>query len=112
MRNETSFHNTIDGTVRPFQTYTIEEGWQSTSTMVALSESVGYQFYPFFHPYVGRDRAFVANMKLSLMQRLNDGGVTELLGSDTLYMPQPNPTSSSQPLQVLTNSTQAVLAAN
>lgn len=112
MRNETSFHNTIDGTVRPFQIYTAEKGWQSTSTVVALSESVGYQFYPFFHPYVGRDRAFVANMKLSLMQRLNDGGVTELLGSDTLYMPQPNPTSTSQPLQVLANSTQAVLAAN
>ena len=83
--------------------------------MISRTRSVSYQVFPFFHPYVGRDRAFVSNVPgvwLSLIQRLRDGGVTELEQSDTLYMPQPNPPTSAQPLTVLANSTRATLAAN
>ena len=112
MANSQSFHNTVDQTVRPYQTYTSENVWAPASTVVSNTESVTYEFYPFFHPYVGRDRAFVRGMMLSLIQRLRDGGVTELEQSDTLYMPQPNPPSSAQPLQVQPGSTRATLAAN
>ena len=107
-----SFHNTVDQTVRPYQTYTQQKIWEPAGPIVTSTESVAYQFYPFFHPYVGRDRAFVPGVMLSLIQRLRDGGVTELLQSDTLYMPQPNPLASAQPLQVQPNSTRATLAAN
>ena len=107
-----SFHNTVDLTVRPYQQYTQQNEWGPAAPIVTSTESVAYQFYPFFHPYVGRDRAFVPGVMLSLIQRLRDGGVTELLQSDTLYMPQPNPLASAQPLQVQPNSTRATLAAN
>ena len=107
-----SFHNTIDQTVRPYQSLNTNNIWIPTQTVVKRTQSVAYQFYPFFHPYVGRDRAFVPGVMLSLIQRLRDGGVTELEESDTLYMPQPNPPSSAQPLQVQPNSTRATLAAN
>ena len=79
---------------------------------VTNQDNVSYQFYPFFHPYVGRDRAFVPGVQLSLIQLLNEGGIEELEGADTLFMPQPNPASSAQPIQVQPNSTRAVLAAN
>ena len=111
-QNNQSFHNTVDQTVRPYQTYTQKGLWWPTQTVVSRTESLSYQFYPFFHPYVGRDRAFVAGVKLSLIQRLRDGGVTELENSDTLYMPQPNPPASVQPLTVQPNTTRATLAAN
>src|SRR5271165_5974268 len=107
-----SFHNTVDNTVRPYQSNTIYGTWVPISTVVSRTQSVAYQFYPFFHPYVGRDRAYVSGVMLSLIQRLRDGGVAELLESDTLYMPQPNPPGSAQPLTVLPNSTRATLAAD
>jgi hypothetical protein len=113
-----SFHNTIDQTVRPYQTYTSIGVWGPTASVVARTESVGYQFYPFFHPYVGRDRAAIPNvtppLMLSLIQRLREGGVSELEASDTLYMPQPQPQppANALPLTVLPNSTRATLAAN
>ena len=107
-----SFHNTVDQAVRTYQTYTPKQIWGPVQKVVSRTESVAYQFYPFFHPYVGRDRAYVPGVMLSLIQRLRDGGVTELEESDTLYMPQPNPPTSAQPLIVLPNSTRATLAAN
>src|ERR1035438_8883679 len=116
-----SFNGTIDQTVRPYQTYTTQGVWVPASTVVSLKESVAYQFYPFFHPYVGRDRAAIPNpppnappMMLSLIQRLREGGVSELEASDTLYMPQPQPqpTANPVPFTVLPNSTRATLTAN
>ena len=107
-----SFHKTIDQQVRPYQIYTTGGIWQFGQTTVTRQESVSYRFYPFFHPYVGRDRSFVSGVPLSLIQLLNQGGVQELEGGDTLFMPQPNPPSSAQPIQVLPNSTRAILAAN
>ena len=74
---------------RPYQTLNAQNIWVPGQTILKRTESVAYQFYPFFHPYVGRDRAFVSGVKLSLIQRLRDGGVPELEASDTLYMPQP-----------------------
>lgn len=107
-----SFHNTIDSSVRAWQTYTSEGIWRPVLINVTTRDNVSYQFYPFFHPYVGRDRAFVSGMQLSLIQLLNEGGVEELEGGDTLFMPQPNPATSAQPIQVQPNSTRAILAAN
>lgn len=107
-----SFHNSIDATVRPYQAYTIAGTWRPTTTVVSRTRSVSYQFFPFFHPYVGRDRAFVPGIMLSLIQRLRDGGTPELEASDTLYMPQPNPPASAQPLTVQPGSTRATLASN
>ena len=108
----TSFHNTVDQTVRPWQTYTTAGIWVPVDNVtVTLDESIAYQFYPFFHPYVGRERSYVPNMEFSLIQRLNDGGVEELEASDTLYLPQPNPPSSATPIEVQPNSTRAILAA-
>jgi len=109
-----SFHNTVDQNVRPYQTYTTKGVWGPVSSLVTRTESVAYQFYPFFHPYVGRDRAFVPGVMLSLIQRLREGGVSELEASDTLYMPQPQPEppANALPLTVLPNSTRATLAAN
>ncbi len=113
-----SFHNTIDQTVRPYQTYTTQGVWVPASPVLSLKESVAYQFYPFFHPYVGRDRVAIPNvtppLMLSLIQRLREGGVSELEASDTLYMPQPQPQppANALPLTVLPNSTRATLAAN
>jgi hypothetical protein len=107
-----SFHNTVDQGVRPYQTYTTAGIWMPGQTTVTRQESLSYQFYPFFHPYVGRDRAFVSGVPLSLIQLLNQGGVSELESGDTLVMPQPNPPTSAQPIQVQPNSARAVLAAN
>jgi hypothetical protein len=107
-----SFHNYLDQNVRPYQVYTTGGIWRPTQTVVSRTRSVSYQFFPFFHPYVGRDRAFVPGVMLSLIERLRDGGVTELEESDTLYMPQPNPPATAQPLQVLPKSTRATLTAN
>jgi hypothetical protein len=108
-----SFHNYVDQAVRPYQMYTPAGDWVPIQFPIFWeTRSVRYQFFPFFHPYIGRDRAFVRGVMLSLIQRLRDGGVAELEASDTLYMPQPNPTKSPQPLAVLPNSTRATLAAN
>ncbi len=64
------------------------------------NRNLAYQFFPHFHPYVP-----------DLIHRLNDGGVDELLASDTLYLPQPNPPSGQpvQPLMVIPDSTRATL---
>jgi hypothetical protein len=106
-----SYHNTVDQAVRPFQNLTGIGIYQPREPFVSQTQSLAYQFFPFFHPYVGRDRAFVQGVKLSLIQRLRDGGVAELQDSDTLYMPQPNPPASAQPLVVQPNSSRAVLTA-
>lgn len=107
-----SFHNYLDQNVRPYQVYTTADIWVPTQTVISRTRSVSYQFFPFFHPYVGRDRAFVPGVMLSLIQRLRDGGVPELEQSDILYMPQPNPPASAQPLTVQPNSTRAILTGN
>src|SRR4051812_6424122 len=91
-----SFHNTYDVYVRGFQTYNPENIWKSGRYITLRDRSVSYQFFPHFHPYV-----------LQLIQRLNEGGISELQDSDPLYLPQPN---TGQPLNVLPNSTRAVLA--
>lgn len=73
--------------------------------------------FPHFHPYVGGNRAAhppIPASQLSLIQRLNDGGVDELQDSDTFYMPQPNPdptTNKYLPLTVQPGSTRATLTA-
>ncbi len=67
------------------------------------NRNLTYQFFPHFHPYVP-----------DLIHRLNDGGASELLASDTLYLPQPNPPSGQplQPLSVISDSTRATLLTN
>jgi hypothetical protein len=106
-----SFHGTMDTMMRAYQSYTVKGDWTIIKPYITLRQrSVAYQFFPHFHPYVGGTRAFVHGMKLSLIQRLNDGGVAELQDSDTLYLPQPNPPNHPVPLIVLPNSTRARLA--
>jgi len=84
-----SFHNTVDS-ARMYQAYT-GAGWKSYLPYITFrNRSLAYQFYPHFHPYVP-----------DLIQRLNEGGFSELQDTDTLYLPQPNP-PSGQPLQPLT----------
>lgn len=97
-----SFHDTYDRLVRAYQTYTVGGGWWGGGRFITLRDrSLTYQFFPHFHPYVP-----------ALIRRLNDGGITELLDSDTLYLPQPNPQNGQfQPLTVLPNSTRATLQA-
>jgi hypothetical protein len=111
-----SFHNLIDTQANAYLTYTPGGGWHPIPPNITLRQrSLTYQFFPHFHPYVGGNRAALPNVpsaQLSLIQRLNDGGVSELQDADTLYLPQPNPTNSPQPLIVLKDSTRATLAAN
>src|SRR5260370_3542735 len=108
-----SFHNMVDTTAKAYQVYTPGGAWKIEPIYIPLRQrSVAYQFFPHFHPYVGRDRSPVPGMQLSLIQRLKEGGVTELQDSDTLYMPQPNPNKNPVPLQVLPNTTRATLAAD
>ncbi len=89
-----SFHTTIDRYARAFQVFTPVGSWKPSGTIVRLRQrKVSYRFFPHFHPYVGASRAFVPGLQLSLIERLNDGGIPELQDSDTLYLPQPNPPS-------------------
>ena len=109
-----SFHNTIDLQARAYQIYTSDRGWISFPIYITIRDrSLNYQFFPHFHPYVAANRASIAGMKLSLVERLKEGGLTELGGSDALYMPQPNPPTGQpiQPLAVIPGSTRATLAA-
>jgi hypothetical protein len=111
-----SFHNLIDGYARANMTYTAGGEWRFVPPYITTRErSLSYEFFSHFHPYVGNSRAGVPHVpsaQLSLIQRLNDGGVSELLDSDTLYMPQPNPANKPSPLSVLAGSTRATLTAN
>ncbi|WP_159067948.1 Tc toxin subunit A-related protein [Trinickia symbiotica] len=87
---------------RGYQTYIGEGGWRPYPIYITLrNRSLTYQFRPHFHPYVPQ-----------LIQRLNQGGIDELLASDTLYLPQPNPPSgqSLQPLSAIPDSTRSTLA--
>lgn len=95
-----SFHNTINNS-RSFARYPYNGGGHWGPIPVTLrNRNLTYQFFPHFHPYVP-----------DLIHRLNDGGVSELFASDTLYLPQPNPPSGQplQPLSVIPNSTRATL---
>lgn len=117
MQMTNSFHNLTDTNVRAYQSYAGDTWgpWQYIST---INRSLRYQFFPHFHPYVSGNRANLPNVPatwLSLIQRLQEGGTTELLASDTLYMPQPNPPATGQPFQPLTvtrNSTRIMLSQN
>jgi hypothetical protein len=114
MKLSTSFHNMIDANARAFQVYTGDNGWIPFPIYITFKyRSANYQFFPHFHPYVAANRAAVPGMKLSLIERLKEGGLLELQDSDTLYMPQPNPPAGQplQPLTVVPNSTRATLSA-
>ncbi|MDR3483153.1 MAG: insecticidal toxin protein [Burkholderiaceae bacterium] len=111
-----SFHSSLDLQARPYQSYTVD-GWLPYTggwSVTDRTQSVSYQFFPHFHPYVASNRAAISGQQTSLMQRLMVGGVTGLQASDTLYMPQPNPANGQavQPRTVTPNSTVATLTAN
>src|SRR5579863_8970257 len=116
MQMTKSFHNLADRSMRAYQNYTAG-GWMGGTYISFLNRSMTYQFFPHFHPYVGGNRTSLPDVPsswLSLIQRLQEGGVGELLDSDTLYMPQPNPSGSQalQPLTVIPDSTRAILSQN
>jgi len=96
MAPQKSFHNSYDSMVRAYQTYNLANGWRGGRYITLRDRTVAYEFFAHFHPYV-----------LPLIQRLNDGGISELLDSDTLYLPQPN---DSQPLVVFPDSSRATIA--
>jgi hypothetical protein len=110
-----SFHNLMEYT-RAYQTYTVGGLWKNIPSYITLRQrSLTYQFFPHFHPYVGGHRAALPNVllsQLSLIQRLNDGGLDELQDSDTLYMPQPNSSTAPAPMTVQPDSTRATLTAS
>src|ERR1700722_2024278 len=111
----TSFHDLV-GSARAYQTYTVAGVWKPFPPYITIRQrALTYQMFLHDHPYVGGQRAALANVspsQLSLIQRLNDGGVDELQDSDTLYMPQPNPSASPSPLTVQPGSTRATLTAS
>src|SRR5260370_3092034 len=106
----TSFHNLVDN-ARAYQTYTAAGAWKLFPPYITIRQrSLTYQMFPHFHPYVGGTRAALPNVsagQLSLIQRLNEGGVDELQDSDTLHMPQPNSPQGPSPLTVHPRSTRA-----
>jgi hypothetical protein len=108
----TSFHNLVD-TNRAYLSAAAGGIWNPIPPYITLRQrSLTYQFYPHFHPYVGGSRGGLANVpssQLSLIQRLNDGGIDELQDADTVYLPQPNPAANPQPLTVTPGSTRATL---
>jgi len=110
MKPGQSFHSTIDAGTRAYQNYTTSGGWQAYPNYITVrNRELNYQFFPHFHPYVAANRAWMSGMQLSLIKRLQEGGLSELEASDTLYMPQPNPTATPQPLWVIPGSTRAML---
>jgi hypothetical protein len=112
MKLSQSFHNTLDANARAYQMYS-NNGWEPWPHYITIrNRSLNYLFFPHFHPYVASNRAAMPGMKLSLMERMKEGGLPELEDSDTLYMPQPNPPSGQplQPLTVIPASTRATLA--
>jgi Tc toxin complex TcA C-terminal TcB-binding domain len=110
-----SFHSLVDSSYRGYLTAAANGAWTPILPYITLRErSLTYQFFPHFHPYVGGSRAGLTNVpasELSLIRRLNDGGVDELQDADTVYMPQPNSAATPQPLNVSPNSTRATLTA-
>ena len=91
-----SFHNTYDLQARSYQSY-VKGRWISGGRYITLRDrSVNYRFFSHFHPYV-----------VPLVHRLNEGGISALQDSDTLYLPQP---SDSQPLVVFPDSTRATVS--
>lgn len=102
MRMQTSFHDMIDRS-RSFSDLLNGRGQLAPIYITLRNRNLSYQFFPHFHPYVP-----------DLIHRLNDGGLNELLASDTLYLPQPNPPSGQpfQPLLVIPDSTRATLLTN
>jgi hypothetical protein len=95
-----SFHSSYDAQAQSFQVYNNGRWSVPNPFYLTADTSLTYQFFPHFHPYV-----------TALIQRLNEGGVAELLASDTLYQPQPNPNNGQPlPLNVLPNSTRAILS--
>ena len=106
-----SFHNLADR-ARAYKIYN-PGGWKPLPPYITIRQrSLTYQMFPHFHPYVGGTRAALPNVdagQLSLIQRLNEGGLDELQDSDTLYLPQPNPPQNPSPLTVQPDSTRATL---
>jgi hypothetical protein len=100
-----SFHSSVD-TSRAYQAFD-GASWIYLNPFITIkNRSLTYQFFPHFHAYVP-----------PLIQRLNDGGFSELQDSDTLYQPQPNPplgppVQPPLPITVLPNSTRANLLTN
>lgn len=93
-----SFHTLVDAQIKGYQVYGAG-GWHLNKFYTtALDRSVTYRFFSHVHPYVQ-----------PLVQRLNEGGIRLLQDTDTLYLPQALP---PQPLQVIPDSTRAVLMAN
>lgn len=86
-----SFHNSLDYHAKAYQTYA--GGMWKAGAITLLDRSLAYRFFPHFHPYVAQ-----------LVHRLNEGGISALQDSDTLYLPQP---SDSQPVVVLPGTTRA-----
>jgi hypothetical protein len=101
MNKTNSFHNLVDAQVRPYQVYTggIWGGLNPYTT--TYINSVDYQFFAHFHPYVK-----------NLIQNLDNGGIVELLDSDTVYLPNTSSKpASGKPLEVQANTTKAILLA-
>src|SRR2546426_2813644 len=94
-----SFHNLTDQQIHAYQTC-VKGKWGGGSYVTLRNRSLTYQFFPHFHPYV-----------VPLVHRLNDGGISELQESDTLYLPLPPPTNGQPlPLNVLPDTTRAILS--
>jgi len=114
MKLSQSFHDTVDLNARAYQIYTNPGGWVPFPIYITFRErSLTYQFFPHFHPYIAANRAFVPDLKLSLVERLKDGGLPELEDSDTLYLTQQTPPAiqPAQPLAVVPGSTRIALSA-
>lgn len=113
MKLSQSFHNTVDS-ARANQLNTTTGRWGPYPTVLPTDRSVSYQFFSHFHPYVGANRAFVPNAKLSLIERLKEGGLPELEASDILYLTQQTPPAvqPQQPLAVIQDSTRITLSAD
>jgi hypothetical protein len=93
-----NFHTGIDANIRAFQNFQSKGGWgvNTANVLTTYNISVGYQFYPYLHPYV-----------LQLARELSQtDSVFKLLSMDVLY--QANPDGS---LEAMPDSTRALLSA-